>query len=145
MASRAAPCNMLMRTTLPCSANAVGYHGLGWHFQSAGCTAAKRQGVCHNKAGGYPASPATGSRGSLVLGLGGLHAETVCEAVHAAGQGRGGEGLIVSSGTSGTAMPMIGHAIPYVQLIPSNFGVSLDGALDGALGEGFGPGLRLGS
>ena len=35
MASRAAPCNMLMRTTLPCSANAVGYHGLGWHFQSA--------------------------------------------------------------------------------------------------------------
>jgi len=34
---------------------------------------------------------------------------------------------------------MIGHAIPFVQLLPSNFGFSLDGAL----GEGFGPGPRL--
>jgi hypothetical protein len=36
---------------------------------------------------------------------------------------------------------MIGHAIPYVQLIPSNFGFSTDEALGGA----FGPELRLGS
>ena len=56
-------------------------------------------------------------------------------------QGRAGEGLIVPSGTSGTGMLMIGHAIPYVQLIPSNFGFSLAGVLGG----GFGPGLWLGS
>src|SRR5215831_14831334 len=36
MASRAAPYNMLMRTTLPCSANAVSYHGLGRKFPNAG-------------------------------------------------------------------------------------------------------------
>ena len=36
MASRAAPCNMLMRTTLSSSANAVSYHGLGWLFPKWG-------------------------------------------------------------------------------------------------------------
>jgi len=110
MASRAAPCNMLMRTTLPCSANAVAITAGISKVRLPRQPYVKR--VCHNQAGGYLASPATGSRGSLVPGLGGLHAETACEAQHAAGQGRGGEGLIVSSGTSGTAMPMIGHAIP---------------------------------
>src|SRR5262249_17548312 len=33
MVSRAVPYNIVMRTTLPCSANAASYHGLSWQFQ----------------------------------------------------------------------------------------------------------------
>jgi hypothetical protein len=77
MASRAAPYNMLMRTTLPCSANAVSYHGLGRKFPNAGAvvTAAMLQvdrltRRAEIRLEDIPEA-ATSSRRSLVLGLGG--------------------------------------------------------------------------
>jgi len=76
MASRAAPYNMLMRTTLPCSANAVSYHGLGRKFPNAGAvvTAAMLQ-VDRLTRGAVRLEDipeaATSARRSLVLDQGG--------------------------------------------------------------------------
>ena len=143
MVSRAAPYNILMRTTLPCSANAASYHGLSWQFQMqvVTVTAAMLQvdrATCRNQL--RSGSPTIGSRRSLVRGLRGGRVFRGVPRLSAKPhlllyQRRGGEGLIISNGTSSTAILMIGHTIPNIQLIPSNFG----------FGGGFGPGLRLSS